>query len=158
VTRCYLDTNFLYAHLRAGPERSETMDAWRRRAITEMAGDRPVISALVVDELAYRLVLAWLRDDGESDPLSTFRRDPLDVMRAMRRRLRATWAAIDRLDTDLIATGSRVVDAAKKLMDQPGLTPRDAFHAGHATSAGCAVIVSADPAFDSVRGLSRLGP
>ena len=54
--------------------------------------DGGVISGLVFDELAYRLVLAWLRDDGCSDPLSTYRADPGAAMRVARRRLTAGLA------------------------------------------------------------------
>ncbi len=76
LSRCYLDTNFLYAHLRS--RRGATVGptaSWRALVTAEMA-DGAVISALMLDELAYRLVLAWLRDDGERDPLSAYRRRP----------------------------------------------------------------------------------
>jgi hypothetical protein len=47
--------------------------------LAELTVDGGVISALVLDELAYgRLTLAWLRDEGEQDPLS--------VGRSLRRR------------------------------------------------------------------------
>ena len=91
-----------------------------------------VISALVLDELAYRLVLAWLRDDGDRDPLSTYRADAGAAMRSARRRLTATWRALDSLSLELQTTEHAVVQRAKSLMAQPGLSPRDAFHAAHA--------------------------
>ncbi|MGH9118054.1 MAG: type II toxin-antitoxin system VapC family toxin [Acidimicrobiales bacterium] len=159
MTRCYLDTNFLYAQLRA-PRRAAPaqLESWRARTLTELGDDSGVISALVIDELAYRLVLGWLRDRSDRDPLSTYRTDPGTVTRSMRRRLATTWRALDALDLELEPTDRRVVDDAKALMGSPGLAPRDAFHTAHAQHADCAVIVSSNSSFDRVRGLRRLGP
>lgn len=117
-----------------------------------------VISALVLDELAYRLVLAWLRDDGDGDPLSTYRADAAAAMRSARRRLKATWRAVDSLSLELQPTEHAVVQRAKSLMAQPGLSPRDAFHAAHALEAGCDLIASADAGFDQVSSLQRVAP
>lgn len=159
MSRCYLDTNFIYAHLRA--KRGATLgpvEAWRARVLSEMDNGGGTISGLVLDELAYRLVLAWLRDDGDNDPLSTYRTDPRKAMRAARRRLTAAWRAIDSLALELQPTEHAVVTAAKSLMAQPGLAPRDAFHAAHALEAGCKLIASSDSGFDQVSGLQRVAP
>ncbi len=158
MSRCYLDTNFIYAHLRS--KRGGTLgqvEAWRARVLNEMDGDG-VISGLVIDELAYRLILAWRRDDGDGDPLSTYRTDSREVMQAMRRRLATTWRAVDALSLELQPTEHSVIDRAKSLMSRPGLSPRDAFHAAHALAAGCTLIASGDSAFDQVPGLRLLAP
>jgi predicted nucleic acid-binding protein len=158
LSRCYLDTNFVYAHLRSkrggalGP-----VEAWRTRVLGELDSGG-VISALVLDELAYRLVLAWLRDDGDTDPLSTYRQDPGAAMRAARRRLTTTWRAIDLLALETQPTEHAVIETAKSLMARPGLAPRDAFHAAHSIEAGCELIASSDAGFDRVSGLRRLAP
>ncbi len=158
MSRCYLDTNFVYAHLRSkrggslGP-----VEAWRATVLGEM-DNAGVISALVIDELAYRLVLAWLRDDGDDDPLSSYREDPGAVMGAMRRRLGEAWRAVDSLGLELQPTDGAVVDRAKSLMSRPGLAPRDAFHAAHAIEAECTLIASSDSHFDRVPGLRLLAP
>lgn len=158
MTRCYLDTNFLYAHLRTDHGTSSDLDDWRARALAHLETDGGVISALVLDEIAYRLVLAWLRDDGDRDPLSTYRKQAREVMVAMQERLELTWQAIDGLGLELHPTDSAVVTRAKSLMGEPGLAPRDAFHAAHALEAGCAIVVSSDDGFDDTPNLRRLGP
>lgn len=159
MSRCYLDTNFIYAHLRA--KRGGTLgpvEAWRVRVLSEMDDGGGVISALVLDELAYRLVLAWLRDDGDDDPLSTFRKDTEVAMRSVRSRLASTWRSVDFLALELQPASHAVVERAKSLMSQPGLAPRDAFHAAHALEAGCDLIASSDTGFDLVSGLTRVAP
>ena len=159
MSRCYLDTNFLYVHLRsARSEAPRALEDWRSRVLTQVTIDGGVISALVHDELAYRLILAWLRDDGVSDPLSAYRADAQTVMHAVRRRLEATWRAVDSLTLELQLTDSAVVKQARSLMARPGLGPRDSFHAAHALAGGCSVIASTDAAFDDVPGLRRLAP
>jgi predicted nucleic acid-binding protein len=158
VTRCYLDTNFVYAHLRS--QRGATLgpvESWRARTLSAM-DDGGVISALVLDELAYRLILAWLRDDGDRDPLTTYQANPPKAMRTARRRLSATWQAIDSLSLELQPTDRAVVEKAKSLMASPGLPPRDAFHAAHAVEARCDLIASADSDFDQVPELRRIVP
>jgi predicted nucleic acid-binding protein len=158
LSRCYLDTNFLYAHLRSKRGGAlRPIEAWRARVLSEMDGGG-VISGLVLDELAYRLILAWLRDDGAGDPLATYRADPSAAMRAARRRLTATWRAVDLLALELQTTDHAVIESAKSLMARPGLAPRDAFHAAHALEAGCGLIASSDAGFDLVSGLRRLAP
>jgi predicted nucleic acid-binding protein len=126
--------------------------------LSEVNDGGAIISGLVLNELAYRLVLAWLRDDGDSDPLSTYRSDARKAMQASRRRLTAAWHAVDSLSLELQPTGHAVVEGAKSLVAQPGLPPRDAFHAAHALKAGCDLIASSDASFDQVPGLRRVAP
>jgi predicted nucleic acid-binding protein len=159
LSRCYLDTNFLYVHLRSARSQAPgPLEDWRSRVLAQAAVDGGVISALVHDELAYRLILAWLRDEGVNDPPSAYRADAQAVMRTVRRRLTATWRAVDSLSLELQLTDSAVVERARSLMARPGLGPRDSFHAAHALVAGCRVIASADAAFDDVPELRRLAP
>lgn len=159
MSRCYLDTNFVYAHLRS--KRGATLgpvETWRSRVLGATDGDGGVISGLVLDELAYRLILAWLRDAGDKDPLATYRSDSGAVMRAQRKRLSTAWRAVDSLSLELQPTEREVVEAAKALMAKPGLAPRDAFHAAHALVAGCDLVASSDAGFDVVPRLRRLAP
>lgn len=159
MSRCYLDTNFLYTHLRSnlatGPA---PIEEWRRSVANRVATDGGTISALVLDELAYRLILAWLREDGVTDPLSEYRTKQQPTMRSVQRRLTRTWRAIDSLALELCTTDQAVVKRAQALMSKPGLGPRDAFHAAHALVAGCRLVASADPAFQKVPGLRCLAP
>lgn len=159
MTRCYLDTNFLYAQRRPGSDQAgaDRERSWRSRVEELAGGDDLCVSALTLDEVAYRLCLAWLSDDGEADPLSRFRADSAAAMRQVGDRLGRTWSALDALGLRLVDTDATVVDQARRLMSDPGLAPRDAFHAAHALAARCEVLVSSDDAFDAVPNLRRLG-
>jgi predicted nucleic acid-binding protein len=159
VSRCYLDTNFLYVHLRSKANAAPTaVEDWRNAVLAEVETDGAVIGALVLDELAYRLIIAWLRQDGIADPLSEYRNHPQKAMRAVRQRLATTWQAVDSLALELWPTDRAVVTQAQALMAKPGLGPRDAFHAAHALVAGCHSIASTDPVFQTVSGLKCISP
>ena len=159
MSRCYLDANFLYTHLRTPRAGAPSaVEGWRAAVLAELSDGDGVISALVQDELAYRLILAWLRDDGVRDPLSAYRTDPRGAMRSVKARLAKAWRAVDSLALELQPTDLAVVEQARALMASPGLSPRDAFHAAHALAASCQLVASSDPAFDLVKGLERLSP
>ena len=159
MSRVYLDTNYLFGLLRPGdPAANPSYVAWRERVEAEIGVDPALASDLVVDELAYRLVLSWLSDSGDADPLTTYRRSTASVMKRMRSRLVALWKALDGLDLDWAPSQPSSQHLAQSLMSDPGLAPRDAFHAAYAIDGGCKWIVSSDAVFDRLRRLDRLGP
>src|SRR5215472_9082588 len=122
MARCYIDTSYLYVHLReAGAGAEPAVTAWRDSVALELGDDVGVISGLVLDELAYRLILAWLRDDGDTDPLTTFRRSTTAVMARMRSRMARLWKSIDALDLEFAITDRGVSHWAMELMSDPGL-------------------------------------
>ncbi len=159
MSRVYLDTNYLFGLMRQ-TEQSAPAEYlyWREGVEAEIGSDRPLISALVVDELAYRLVLAWLCDSGDAAALATFRRSTVTVMKRMRGRLAGLWKALDNLDLDLAPSHLSSMHIAQSLMSDLGLAPRDAFHAAYAIDGRCDWIVSSDATFDRVPRLRRLGP
>lgn len=159
MSRCYLDTSFLHAHLRQPAEGADRrVAAWRDRVFNALGADAGVVSALVMDELAYRSILAWLRDDGSPDPLSEYREHARTVTRSMAQRLARLWQAVDSLPLELVVTDRHTVTGARTFMSDAGLPPRDALHAAHAVQSGCAAIVSADRDFAGLEGLLHIGP
>lgn len=98
----YLDANFLTLQFRhpapQGP--GSHLESWLDEVAERIAGERSVISALVMDETVYRLILGWLRDEGEADPLSAYRRNSRAVMKRFGKRLRNVWEAMESLRLD----------------------------------------------------------
>jgi predicted nucleic acid-binding protein len=159
VSLCYLDSNFLLSHLRQSETSPDPrFDPWRQATVEEIGPDRAVISALVLDEVVYRAVVTWLKELGDRDPITTYRRTTRDAMQRVRPRLRTLWTAIDSLDLETMATDQAVIDRARHLMDAERLGARDAFHAAHAIEKGCDWIVTADSDFDGLTEIRRLGP
>jgi predicted nucleic acid-binding protein len=159
MSLCYLDTNFLLSHLRQSTKDAEPrLAAWRQAVISEVGSDRPVISALVLDEVIYRSTVSWLKEDGDRDPITSYRRSTRDVMERLGPRLRGLWQAVDSMDLEVVTTDDEVISRARQLMDEAYLGSRDAFHAAHAIDRGCDWIVSGDPDFDVLSEIDRLGP
>ena len=59
---------------------------------------------------------------------------------------------------DLVAFDEAVLDKALELIEVTNVRGRDAIHAATALTQGISEIVSIDPAFDAVPGLTRLDP
>jgi predicted nucleic acid-binding protein len=62
------------------------------------------------------------------------------------------------MNFEIAVTDRSVTRRAIELMSDPGLSPRDAFHAAHALDSGCPVIVSSDSDYEGLTGLRRIGP
>ena len=116
----------LYRHEFPATYTSDNEIRPRRRGLADQAGNRAGRRgwgrewALVLDELAYRSVLGWLRDTGDNNPVSTFRTSTSAVMRKMRTRLGRLWAAIDELDFELATTDRTVISQAVRVHVEPG--------------------------------------
>jgi len=65
------------------------------------------------------MILAWLGDDGDPDPLSTYRRDRAVITATMRRRLTRLWTALERLNLELAVTDQPVIDRARQFLRRP---------------------------------------
>ena len=59
---------------------------------------------------------------------------------------------------DFAVIDRTVARGALDLMSDPGLSPRDAFHAAHAIDSGCPAIVSANPDYDLLAAVWRFEP
>lgn len=79
-------------------------------------------------------------------------------MRRMRSRLDRLWRAVDELGFEVATTDQAVAKQAMAFMSDPGLAPRDAFHAAHARDTRCEVVVGSDSDYDRVPAVRRLGP
>ncbi len=158
--RIYLDANYLITHFRRPPPSATALHMWLDNvgAALRRPANQGIISALVIDECAYRFVLGWLRDDGESDPLTVFRTDPANTMMKCKERLQQFFGNLHRLRLELWPTTELEVARARRLMYE-GFAPRNAFHGAHAIEASCNVIATSDVDFDVLGPtIRRLGP
>ena len=113
-------------------------------------------SALTFDELAYRLLLAFIKDHYDGSPLERLRDEEEKMMAefaptvvTLLRRLRAYTHLIvlDVLASDL--------DAMDTAMEQYHLRPRDALHLAALQRASCLDLASNDHHFDRVPTVRR---
>lgn len=150
-TRIYLDTMMPYAFLRGVEAEIRLLfDRIERGEITAHT------SVLTLDELAYRLLLALVRDRYDDSPLDRLRSDEARLVSefypVLLPRL-ADLAAFPNLSVESIGLADWAV--ASQVMERYGLRPRDALHVATMERLGCLDLASNDDHFDRVPGIRR---
>lgn len=148
----YLDTMTLYALVRnIDPDIVKLL--FRR---IEQGEWKAFTSVLTFDELAYRLLLAVIRDHHEGHPLDHLRSDEQQMIAAYYPRIAAE---LRRLQTfpNLILLDVTAADlsAMHRLILRHHLRPRDALHFAAMQKANCFNLVSNDSDFDRVAAIHR---
>lgn len=150
-THFYLDTMIPYALLRATDAGAQAL--FRRIELGELTA---YTSTLTFDELAYRLVLALIRDNFPGSPLDRLRQDEATILSRfapqVSRELRGL-AALPNLH--LVAVMSDDIDRMTEAMEKYHLRPRDGLHLAAMERVGCFNLISHDAHFDVVPHVRR---
>jgi predicted nucleic acid-binding protein len=148
----YLDTMIPYALLR-------NIEATAVKALFQRiyAGElQAYTSVLTFDELAYRLLLAVIRDNHAGNPLDHLRQDEANLIATYYPRIAVE---LERLQTfpNLILLDITANDLPQmhRFMLQYQLRPRDAFHLAAMEKSNCFNLVSQDSDFDHVPPIQR---
>lgn len=148
----YLDTMIPYALLR-------NIEATAVKALFQRiyAGElQAFTSVLTFDELAYRLLLAAIRDNHPGNPLDHLRQDEATLIAAYSPRIATELQRLQTFPnlTLLDATASDITQM-HQFMQQYHLRPRDALHLAAMHKCNCFTIVSQDFDFDHVSSVQR---
>ncbi len=150
-TALYLDTMIPYALLRG-------LDPTAQALFTRIqAGEiLAYTSALTFDELAYRLLLALIRDYYGSSPLDYLRRDEEKMIAQFYPGIAPHLAQLQKFPNLTVVEVTLLdVEQMNKLMLQYHLKPRDALHVAAMQKSNCAVLVSHDTGFDRIPIIQR---
>jgi predicted nucleic acid-binding protein len=111
---------------------------------------------LTFDELAYRGLLALIRDARSGSPLNHLRANKVQMVAQFYPRLAS---ALERLrafpNLVLIDASPSDLDVMDEAMQRYHLLPRDALHLAAMRKCGCLQIVSNDSDFDRVPDIRR---
>lgn len=150
-SRLYVDTMIFYDHLRATEpatigffERIKQGDLW---AFT---------SVLTFDELAYRVLLAQIRDKYAGSPLDHLRNNEAKLIAEFYPSISPVlqrWHTFPNL-VIVDVTASDILEMHRNILGYQ-LRPRDALHLATMRRAGCIQIVSHDSGFDEVPEINR---
>lgn len=148
----YLDTMIPYALFR-NIETTVVKGLFSRL----QAGDfQAFTSVLTFDELAYRLLLAAIRDNHPGNPLDHLRQNEAKLIATYSPRIAVE---IERLQTfpnlTLLDVSASDITQMNQLMQQHHLRPRDALHLAAMHKCNCFNLVSQDADFDHVPYLQR---
>ncbi len=148
----YLDTMIPYALLR-NIEADAVKSLFQR---LQAGGFQAYTSVLTFDELAYRLLLAAIKDNHPGNPLDQLRQDEAKLIATYSPRIAVE---IDRLQTfpnlTLLDVTASDITQMHQFMQQHQLRPRDALHLAAMQKCNCFNLVSLDADFDHVPYLQR---
>lgn len=148
----YLDTMVFYALVR-NIEPDVVKPLFRR---IERAEITAFTSVLTFDELAYRLLLALIRDRHEGHPLDHLRSNEAELIAT---HYPLVAVEVERLQTfpNLVVLDLTLTDLANMhdLILQHHLRPRDALHLASMNKCNCQNLASNDVDFERVRGIQR---
>jgi len=147
----YLDTMLPYALLRGIDPAVKSFFAR-----IEQGAIRAYTSVLTFDELAYRLILALIKDRYDGSPLDRLRDDE-EKMLAEYVPAIAPWLRQLRDFPNLTAIEVSVVDVETMIeaMEQYRIRPRDALHFAAMRRVGCFNLASNDQHFDRIPTIRR---
>lgn len=151
----YLDTMVPYALLRN--IEGQAIKALFQRIMT---GELPAFtSALTFDELAYRLLLAAIRDHYPGNPIDHLRRDETTLIAT---HYPPIAAELQRLQSfphlTLLDVTASDIEQMHLFMAEYHLRPRDALHLAAMQKCNCFNLVSRDADFDRVPIVHRYTP
>jgi predicted nucleic acid-binding protein len=113
-------------------------------------------SALTFDELAYRLLLAVIRDNHPGNPVQNLRENEADLIAAYAPRITAELQKLQNFpNLTLVDVDATDVAQMLQFMGQYRLRPRAALHLAAMHKCACFNLASQDPDFDHVPAIQR---
>lgn len=152
--RVYVDTNVLYMYLRADTRHLPIIKSFLERMIR---GEIEVFVGIpVLDELAYRLLLARIKDEMGRNPLDVLREDLPGAIRSHGDLIvNAIHQLLSLPHMTLVGVETGDSDRMFDNMILQTLLPRDALHLAIMHRLGVGIIASDDTDFDRIAGLQR---
>jgi len=152
----FVDANVFHLYLR-GPKsiRDKCMGLLERIERGEVKG---YTSALVLDELAYKLLLRRIEETHRRNPLEVIEEDPSAVGKSSNYVGEGLDIVLGIKGLEVLAVERHHAEEFVAYMKKYSLLPRDALHLSSMMAMGCKDIASADEDFDSVPGIIRWSP
>lgn len=149
--KLYLDTNTFYLFLRAITPNAQTLFREIQRGAFQA-----YTSALTFDELAYRMVLALIRDKYTGSPLDRLRQHTSVMIAEFYPQLQPRLLHLQSYPnlSVLEVNAADLVVMHQNIQDHH-LLSRDALHLAAMQKCGCLNLVSQDGDFDHIPGLQR---
>jgi len=155
-TLIFIDANIFHLYLR-GPEAP-------RRGCTEFLERvergrvEGVTSPLVLDELAYKLLLINIEERFRRNPLLVIRENPAAVSEAAGYVGRGLSIVLGIENLTVLGLERLHAEELTTFMERHSLLPRDSLHLAVMFIAGCRDIASADRDFDRAETITRWSP
>lgn len=147
----YLDTTTFYLFLRAATSEARTLFQ-----DIEQGTFQAYTSVLTFDELAYRLLLAMIRDTCEGAALDRLRRNQAQMIEEFYPRVDPHLALLESYpNLNVLDITHEDLDAMRHNIRQFRLRPRDALYLAAMQKVNCFAIASQDSDFDAIPDVER---
>lgn len=147
----YLDTTTLYLFLRAA-----TLDARTLSEDIEQGIFQAYTSVLTFDELAYRMLLAMIRDTYSGSTLDHLRQNQVKMIQEFYPRVDPQLTRLRSFPNLTIIDITRAdLDAMGQNIRRYQLRPRDALHLAAMQKVNCFSVASQDADFDTIPNIER---
>lgn len=147
----YLDTTAFYQLLRGlSADAVALFDAIENERVAAYS------SVLAFDEVAYRMVLALIRDKYGKSPLDHLRQGKRQMMTEFYPQIESRLRLFQSLpNLTVLPVTSGDLDVMHNNIRQYGCLPRDALHLAAMQKVGCLHLVSQDSDFDHIPAVTR---
>jgi predicted nucleic acid-binding protein len=152
----FVDANVFHLYLR-GPKsvREVCTQLLERIERGELNG---CTSSLVLDELAYKLLLRRIEETHRRNPLEVIEKDPSAIGEASAYVDEGLNILLGIKNLEIMPVERHQVEELATYMKKYSLLPRDALHLSSMMTIGCRDIASTDKYFDSIPGITRWSP
>lgn len=153
--RFYIDTNFFHHFLRPDPKYKPLTDRLFQRI--EDGEVRAFTTVLVFDELAYRLLLALVKDKYDGNPLGLLRAKHQHMLTEFYPTVAKTIGKVKSIPhLEILDITGTDINGMLKNMSKFLLMPRDALHISVMKRNRLKYIASDDRSFDCVEDIERI--
>lgn len=151
----YLDTNFIYHFLRPIPDYSH--DIMNFYMSIEKGDIHAFTCANTFDELAYRLLIAFIKEEYGGNPLDLLRNHTKDMLNTFYPKIRDILLILKSFpNLDILPLTYREMLHMITNLDFIRLLPRDALHLAVMENHNIYYIASDDRDFDEVQSIKRV--
>jgi len=152
----FVDSNIFHFFLRGPGSLQRACTAFLERI--EAKEIKGYTSALVLDELIYKILLKKVEEKHRKNPLVVLQDHPEEVSVHSREIRRAVEIVLGIEALDVLAVEKSHIEDAVDQMQKHSVLPRDAIHLSVMSSLNCHDIASADGDFDRVADIIRWTP
>ena len=153
--RIYLDTNFLYCFIRPIPEYNYEILTFFKKI--EEGRIHAYTCVNTFDELAYRLLLALIKDKYAVNPIDLLRKSARDMMDEFYPKIQSVLLGLKSFpNLELLALTTQELSQMINALTYDKLMPRDALHLAVMRNHDINFIASDDRDFDGIEGIERI--
>jgi predicted nucleic acid-binding protein len=152
----FVDANVFHLYLRGPKSVREVCTRLLERI--ERGELKGCTSSLVLDELAYKLLLRRIEETHRRNPLEVIEKDPSAIGESSAYVDEGLNIVLGIKNLEILAVERHQVKEFVTFMKKYSLLPRDALHLSSMMAIGCRDIASTDGDFDSVPGIIRWSP